>query len=415
MEIAFSPPDISQAEIDEVVDTLKSGWITTGPKTKLFEKRIAEYCFTNKAVTMNSATACMEMTLRLLGVGEGDEVITSAYTYTASASVIDHVGAKIVLVDSGRDSFHIDYDAIADAITEKTKAIIPVDIAGVMCDYDKIFKAVNKKKHLFRPSNKLQESIGRIVVIADAAHSLGATYKGRVSGEVADFTSFSFHAVKNLTTAEGGAVTWRPITGFDDEEIYKQFMLLILHGQSKDALAKTKLGAWEYDIVSPAYKCNMTDIMASLGLAQLKRYPDILERRRQIIEKYNHGFDVTGIDFLKHYEEDSTSSGHLYLTRLKGKNEAFRNNVIEKMAGKGIATNVHYKPLPMHTAYKNLGFDIKDYPNAFKMYENEITLPLHTLLTDQEVEYVIRGMTEVIETIQGGGKVLVQEISEEAI
>ncbi|WP_298202076.1 DegT/DnrJ/EryC1/StrS family aminotransferase, partial [Desulfosporosinus sp.] len=402
MEIAFSPPDISQAEIDEVIDTLKSGWITTGPKTKLFEKKIAEYCFTNKAVTMNSATACMEMTLRLLGVSEGDEVITSAYTYTASASVIDHVGAKIVLVDCGRDSFHIDYDAIADAITEKTKAIIPVDIAGVMCDYDRILKAVNKKKAQFRPSNKLQEALGRVVIIADAAHSLGATYKGRVSGEVADFTSFSFHAVKNLTTAEGGAVTWRPIPGFDDEEIYKQFMLLILHGQSKDALAKTKLGAWEYDIVSPAYKCNMTDIMASLGLAQLKRYPGILERRKQIIEKYDRGFDGIGIDIIKHYDEDSTSSGHLYLTRLKGKNEAFRNSVIEKMAEKGIATNVHYKPLPMHTAYKNLGFDVKDYPNAFEMYENEITLPLHTLLTDQEVEYVIRGMKESIGTIQGG-------------
>lgn len=411
MEIAFSPPDITQAEIDEVIDTLKSGWITTGPKTKLFEKQIAEYCFTNKAVTMNSATACMEMTLRLLGVGEGDEVITSAYTYTASASVIDHVGAKIVLVDSGKDSFHIDYDAI----TEKTKAIIPVDIAGVMCNYNRIFEAVNKMKALFRPSNALQEAIGRIVVIADAAHSLGATYRGRVSGEVADFTSFSFHAVKNLTTAEGGAVTWRSIPGFDDEEIYRQFMLLILHGQSKDALAKMKLGAWEYDIVSPAYKCNMTDITASLGLAQLKRYPGILERRKQIIEKYNHGLDGTGLDVLKHYDEYFTSSGHLYLTRLKGKDAAFRNSVIEKMAEKGIATNVHYKPLPMHTAYKNLGFDIKDYPNAYAMYENEITLPLHTLLSDLEVEYVIRGMIEVIETIQGGGNVLVQEISEEAI
>lgn len=415
MKIAFSPPDISQAEIDEVIDTLKSGWITTGPKTKLLEKQIAEYCFTNKAVTMSSATACMEMTLRLLGVGEGDEVITSAYTYTASASVIDHVGAKIVLVDSGKDSFHIDYDAIAEAITEKTKAIIPVDIAGVMCDYDKIFEAVNRKKALFRPSNELQEAIGRIVVIADAAHSLGATYKGRVSGEVADFTSFSFHAVKNLTTAEGGAITWRSIPSYGDEEIYRQFMILILHGQSKDALAKMKLGAWEYDIVSTAYKCNMTDIMASLGLAQFKRYPKILERRKQIIEKYEHGLCGTGIDVLKHYDEDFTSSGHLYLTRLKGKDATFRNSVIEKMAWKGIATNVHYKPLPMHTAYKNLGFDIKDYPNAFQMYQNEITLPLYTLLTDEEVEYVIKGITEAVNTIPGGGKLLVQEISKEAI
>ncbi|MFZ3132524.1 MAG: DegT/DnrJ/EryC1/StrS family aminotransferase [Desulfosporosinus sp.] len=414
MKIAFSPPDITQAEIDEVIDTLKSGWITTGPKTKLFEKQIAEYCHTNKAVTMNSATSCMEMTLRVLGVGEGDEVITSAYTYTASASVIDHVGAKIVLVDSGKDSFHIDYDTISDAITEKTKAIIPVDIAGVMCDYDRIFEALNKKKDLFRPSNTIQEAIGRIVVIADAAHSLGATYKGRVSGEVADFTSFSFHAVKNLTTAEGGAVTWRPSPDLDDEEIYSQFMLLILHGQSKDALAKTKLGDWEYDIVSPAYKCNMTDIMASLGLAQLKRYPRILERRKQIIEKYDHGLEGSGIDVLKHYCEDFTSSGHLYLTRLKGKNEAFRNSVIEKIAIKGIATNVHYKPLPMHTAYKNLGFDIKNYPNAFEMYVNEISLPLHSLLTDEEVAYVIEGMTEVIETIQGGN-ILVQGIYKEAI
>lgn len=396
MKIAFSPPDITQAEIDEVIDTLKSGWITTGPKTKLFENQIAEYCHTNKAVTMNSATACMEMTLRLLGVGEGDEVITSAYTYTSSASVINHVGAKIVLVDSGKDSFHIDYDAITDAITEKTKAIIPVDIAGVMCDYDRIFEAVYKKNALFRPSNELQEAIGRIVVIADAAHSFGAAYKCRASGEVADFTSFSFHAVKNVTTAEGGAITWRSIPNFDDEEIYKEFMLLILHGQSKDALAKTKLGAWEYDIVSTAYKCNMTDIMASLGLAQLKRYSELLERRKQIIEKYNRELDGTGIDVLKHYDEDSTSSGHLYLTRLKGKNEAFRNSVIEKMAGMGIATNVHYKPLPMHTAYKNLGFDIKDYPNAYDMYKNEISIPLHSLLTNEQVKYICDQFKEVV-------------------
>jgi dTDP-4-amino-4,6-dideoxygalactose transaminase len=396
MKVAFSPPDITQAEIEEVIDTLKSGWITTGPKTKLFEKQIAEYCHTNKAVTMNSATACMEMTLRLLGIGPGDEVITSAYTYTASASVIDHVGAKIVLIDCGRNSFHINYNAIADAITERTKAIIPVDIAGVMCDYDRIFEAVNKKKALFKPKNKMQEAIGRIAVISDAAHSLGAMHLGGISGEVADFTSFSFHAVKNLTTAEGGALTWRTIPNIDDEEIYRQFMLLILHGQNKDALAKTKLGAWEYDIVSPAYKCNMTDIMAALGLAQFKRYPMMLERRKQIIEMYDLGLQWLEVESLKHYTEEFSSSGHLYLVRLNGKNEVFRNKVIEKMAEKGIATNVHYKPLPMHTAYINLGFDIKNYPNAFAMYENEITLPLHTLLTDAQVEYVIHGLRELM-------------------
>jgi dTDP-4-amino-4,6-dideoxygalactose transaminase len=386
--ISFSPPDITDLEISEVVDTLKSGWITTGPKTKLFEKQIANYCHTSKAVCLNSATACMEMTLRLLGIGEGDEVITSAYTYTASASVIEHVGAKIVLVDSGKDSFHIDYDAIECAITERTKAIIPVDIAGVMCDYGKIFKIVNDKKNLFKPSNELQKAIGRIVVLADAAHSFGASYKGKMSGEVADFTSFSFHAVKNLTTAEGGAVTWRDIYGVDNEEIYKQYMLLTLHGQSKDALAKTKLGAWEYDIVSPAFKCNMTDIMASLGLVQIKRYAEILKRRKEIINMYNEALKNLNVQVLKHYDNDYSSSGHLYLVILVNKDIEFRNKVIDKMAEKGIATNVHYKPLPMHTAYKNLGFDIKDYPNAYEQYSNEITLPLHTLLSDEDVEYV---------------------------
>lgn len=394
--IPFSPPDISDEEIAEVVDTLKSGWITTGPKTKLFEKQIAEYCNTLKSVTMNSATACMEMTLRLLGIGEGDEVITSAYTYSASASVIHHVGAKIVLVDSGKDSFHIDYDAIADAITEKTKAIIPVDIAGVMCDYDRVFEAVDKKRKLYKPSNELQKAIGRVAVIGDAAHSFGATYKGKNSGEVADFTCFSFHAVKNLTTAEGGAVTWRDIEGIDNEEIYKQFMLLTLHGQSKDALAKTKPGAWEYDIVAPNFKCNMTDIMSSLGLVQLKRYKEIRERRKEIIEMYNRLLSDVEVSSLKHYGEDFSSCGHLYLLRINGQDEAFRNRLIEKMAEKGIATNVHYKPLPMHTAYKNLGFDIKDYPNAFDMYKNEITLPLHTLLTDEDIEYVVSGIKEIL-------------------
>lgn len=398
--IPFSPPDISEEEINEVVDTLKSGWITTGPKTKLFEKQIADYCNTMKAVALNSATAAMEMTLRLLGIGPGDEVITCAYTYSASASVITHVGAKVVLVDSGKDSFHIDYDGIADAITEKTKAIIPVDIAGVMCDYEKIFKAVESKKNLFNPSNDLQKAFGRVVVVADAAHSIGATYKGKMSGEVADFTSFSFHAVKNLTTAEGGMVTWKDIDGFDNEEIYKQYMLLSIHGQSKDALAKTKPGAWEYDIVAPYYKCNMTDIMASLGLAQFKRYPEILDRRKEIIEKYDEllsGLDVTPMN---HYDHGYASSGHLYLLRLNGKDEAFRNDVITKMAEKGVSTNVHYKPLPMHSAYKNLGFKMEDYPNAFDMYRNEITLPLHTLLTDEDIEYVVDKLKESLDELK---------------
>jgi dTDP-4-amino-4,6-dideoxygalactose transaminase len=398
--IPFSPPDISDEEINEVVDTLKSGWITTGPKTKLFEKQIAEYCNTSKAVALNSGTAAMEMTLRLLGIGPGDEVITCAYTYSASASVITHVGAKVVLVDSGKDSFHIDYDAIADAITEKTKAIIPVDIAGVMCDYDKIFEAVENKKELFNPSNDLQKAFSRVVVLADAAHSIGATYKGKMSGEVADFTSFSFHAVKNLTTAEGGMVTWRDIDGIDNEEIYKQYMLLSLHGQSKDALAKTKLGAWEYDIVAPNYKCNMTDIMASLGLAQFKRYPEIIIRRKEIIEKYDALLAELDVTPMKHYDEDYASSGHLYLLRLNGKDEAFRNDVITKMAEKGVSSNVHYKPLPMHSAYKNLGFKIEDYPNAFDMYRNEITLPLHTLLTDEDIEYVVGRLKESINELK---------------
>lgn len=398
--IPFSPPDISEEEINEVVDTLKSGWITTGPKTKLFEKQIAEYCNTSKAVALNSATAAMEMTLRLLGIGPGDEVITCAYTYSASASVITHVGAKVVLVDSGKDSFHIDYDAIADAITEKTKAIIPVDIAGVMCDYDRIFDAVESKKELFNPTNDLQKTFGRVVVIADAAHSIGATYKGKMSGEVADFTSFSFHAVKNLTTAEGGMVTWKDIDGFDNEEIYKQYMLLSLHGQSKDALAKTKLGAWEYDIVAPNYKCNMTDIMASLGLAQFKRYPEILGRRKEIIEKYDALLSQLEVTSMKHYDESYQSCGHLYLLRLNGKDEAFRNDVITKMAEKGVSSNVHYKPLPMHSAYKNLGFKVEDYPNAFDMYKNEITLPLHTLLTDEDIEYVVGRLEESIDELK---------------
>lgn len=396
MKIQFSPPDITQEEIDEVVETLKSGWITTGPKTKLFEKKLAEYCNTPRAVCLNSATSAMEMTLRLLGIGEGDEVITSAYTYTASASVITHVGAKVKLVDSGKDSFLIDYEAIADAITEKTKAIIPVDIAGKMCDYDKIIEILEKKKSLFTPKNELQKAFGRVIIIADAAHSLGASYKGLMSGEVADFTCFSFHAVKNLTTAEGGAVTWRDIDGIDNEKIYKEFMLLSLHGQSKDALAKTKPGAWEYDIVAPNYKCNMTDIMASLGLAQLRRYPDILKRRTKLIEKYDEQLRDLNVTSMNHFDDTYKSCGHLYLIRLNGKDETYRNDVIIKLANKGISVNVHYKPLPMHTAYKSLGFKIEDYPNAFNMYKNEITLPLHTLLTDEEVDYIVESLRKIL-------------------
>ncbi len=396
MNIPFSPPDITEMEINEVVDTLKSGWITTGPKTNLFERKIAEYTNTSRAVCLNSATAAMELTLRLLGIGDGDEVITSAYTYTASASVIHHVRAKIILVDTAKDSYQMDYDQLEQTITEKTKAIIPVDIAGVMCDYDRLHEIVENKRDLFKPKNKLQEAFNRVVVLADAAHSFGSTYKGRKSGEVADFTCFSFHAVKNLTTAEGGAVTWRDIPGIDNEEIYKQFMLLSLHGQSKDALAKAKIGGWEYDIVFPGYKCNMTDIMASLGLGQLQRYPSILKRRREIIEMYNGGLKDCNVDVLKHFENDYSSNGHLYMVRLLGKNEAERNNVIIQMAQKGIATNVHFKPLPMHTAYKNLGFDIEDYPNAYAQYANEITLPLHTMLSNEEVRYICESLKEAI-------------------
>lgn len=396
MNISFSPPDITDIEIQEVVDTLKSGWITTGPKTKLLESKIAAYTNTSKAVCLNSATAGMELTLRLLGVGEGDEVITSAYTYSASASVIDHVGAKIVLVDTGKNSFEMDYNLLEKAITARTKVIIPVDIAGVMCDYDKIFEIVERKREVFNPTNEIQEAFGRIIVLADAAHSFGATYKGKHSGEVADFSSFSFHAVKNFTTGEGGAVTWRQIPGIDNEYIYKQYMLLSLHGQSKDALAKTNLGAWEYDIVSTAYKCNMTDIMASIGLGQMKRYPLLLERRRQIVRKYEASLLESNVDTLKHYGQDYSSSGHLYLVRLLGKDEQSRNTVIEKMAENKIATNVHYKPLPMHTAYKNLGFSINDYPNAYEMYKNEITLPLHTGLTDEQVDYIVETFNRII-------------------
>ena len=395
-KIPFSPPDITDLEINEVIDALKSGWITTGPKTKEFEKQVASYCKTKKAVCLNSATACMEMALRILGIGEGDEVITSAYTYTASASVIEHVGAKIVLVDTKKGDFFMDYDKLAEKITDKTKAIIPVDIGGKLCDYDKIFEIVESKKNLFKPNNDIQKAIGRVAIVADAAHSFGGKYKGKISGEIADFTSFSFHAVKNLTTAEGGGLCWKEIDGIDSEQIYKDLMLLSLHGQSKDALAKTQLGAWEYDIVSTAYKCNMTDIAAGLGLAQLKRYEDILKRRKQIIQMYNDGIKRDGVSVLEHFEGDFESCGHLYLVNFEGKDREYRDNFIKEMAKRGIATNVHYKPLPMHTAYKNLGFDIKDYPNAYAKFVNEMTLPLNTKLTDDDMKYIIDMFSEII-------------------
>ena len=395
-KIPFSPPDITESEVYLVSEALRSGWITTGPKTKEFERLIAMCCQTDQAVCLNSATACMELILRVLGVGPGDEVITSAYTYTATASVTCHVGAKVVMVDTAPDSFEMDYDKLADAITEKTKVVLPVDLAGVVCDYDKIFAAVESKKHLFSPANDIQKAYGRVIVLADAAHAFGAKWHGKMCGEIADFTSFSFHSVKNLTTAEGGAFNWRNHDGVDNESLYKQFQLLSLHGQNKDALAKTRLGAWEYDIVAPYYKCNMTDVMAGIGLAQLKRYPEMLYRRRQIIERYNEGLKGRNVQVLDHFGDDHSSSGHLYLVRLLGEDVEYRNAVIERMAERGIACNVHYKPLPMMTAYKNLGFDIVDYPNAYNQYHNEITLPLHTSLTNEDVEYVISNFVDII-------------------
>lgn len=398
MNIKFSPPDISQAEIDEVVDTLRSGWITTGPKTKLFERQITEFCNTPKAVCLNSATAGLELILRIFGIGKGDEVITSAYTYTASASVIEHVGAKIVLCDITDDGYEMDYSRLEKLVTDKTKAVILVDIAGKICDYDRARAILEKKKNIFHASNELQSKIGRVLLIADAAHSFGAVKDGKKSGEHADFTSFSFHAVKNLTTAEGGAVVWKDVECVDNEELYRQFMLWSLHGQSKDALAKNQLGAWEYDIKMCGQKCNMTDIMAAIGLAQMKRYPALLSRRREIINKYDGSLKKYGETVL-HYGENFASSGHLYLLRVDGIDEKQRNAIIVKMAEKGVATNVHYKPLPMHTAYKNLGFDINDYPKAYEKYRNEITLPLHTLLTDEEVEYVINAFISSAEEV----------------
>lgn len=394
--IPFSPPDMTEAEVSEVREAILSGWITTGPKTKEFERLIAICCQTKRAVALNSATAAMELTLRVLGVGPGDEVIVPAYTYTATASVGCHVGAKLVMVDVGKDSFEIDYGRIADAITERTKVVMPVDLGGVMCDYDKVFAAVESKRALFRPANDMQKAFGRVIVLADAAHAFGARWHDRMCGEVADFTTFSFHAVKNLTTAEGGAVTWRPIAGIDDEWLYKQYQLLSLHGQNKDALAKTQLGAWEYDIVAPDFKCNMTDISAAIGLVQIRRYAELLKRRRDIVERYNEALKSCHVQVVNHYGEEHQSSGHLYLVRLLGKDSTFRNEVIRQMAERGIACNVHYKPLPMMTAYKNLGFDIKDYPNAYHQFENEITLPLHTRLTDEDVAYIIGNFVEII-------------------
>ena len=395
-KISFSPPDISDEEIQEVVLALKSGWITTGPRTKQFENEIAKYLGTERAVCLNSATAAMELTLRVLGVGPGDEVITTAYTYTASASVVTHVGAKLVLVDTAPGSYEMDYAQLADAITENTKVIIPVDLAGKMCDYDAIYDIVESKKSMFQANNEIQSLFNRIIVMADAAHAFGAKKNGYSCGQVADFTSFSFHAVKNLTTAEGGAVTWKTISGMNNETIYKQYQLLSLHGQSKDALAKTKIGGWEYDIVSPAYKCNMTDIMAAIGLKQLERYPELMERRKNIIDQYDKSLASTVVEVYNHFDMSNASSGHLYLTRIPGIGEAERNEIIVKMAEAGIACNVHYKPLPMLTAYKNLGFDIKDFPNAFDMYKNEVTLPLHTLLTDDDVACVCKNLKRVI-------------------
>ena len=402
MKVPFSPPDMTEQEVDLVKEAILSGWITTGPKTKEFERLIAMCCGTEKAVCLNSATACMESILRVLGVGPGDEVITSAYTYTATASVTCHVGAKVVLVDTKPGSFEMDYQKMADAITERTKVVIPVDLGGVPCDYDQIFAAVESKKQLFKPANDLQKAFGRVIVMADAAHAFGARWHGRMVGEIADFTSFSFHAVKNLTTAEGGALTWISRDGIDNEALYKQFQLLSLHGQSKDALAKTQLGAWEYDIVAPYYKCNMTDIMAAIGLVQLNRYPEMMHRRRQIIERYNEGVKDLPVQVLNHYPADdptTQSSGHLYITRLLDRTDEERRAVIVKMAEHGIACNVHYKPLPLMTAYKALGFDIKDYPNAYNQFVNEVTLPLHTRLTDEMMEYVISNYVDIIKNL----------------
>lgn len=396
MKIPFSPPDISEQEILEVANALRSGWITTGPRTKELEKQVAAYCGTDRAVCLNSQTACAEMALRVLGIGPGDEVIVPAYTYTATASVVYHVGAKIIMVDCQKNTLEMDYDQVAAAITGNTKAIIPVDIGGVPCDYDRLYAIAEQKKPRFHASNAIQHALGRVAIVADTAHSFGAVRNGQHTGCLADFSSFSFHAVKNLTTAEGGALTWKTIAGIDNEEIYRQLQLLSLHGQSKDALAKTQLGAWEYDIVGPWYKCNMTDVAAAIGLAQMRRYPDMLKRRKEVISRYDDALHPLGVETLPHYTQQYQSSGHLYLTRIPGITADQRNAIITKMAEKGVACNVHYKPLPMHTAYINLGFDIADFPNAYAHFANEISLPLHTCLTDEQVEYVIACYTEIL-------------------
>ena len=406
MNVPFSPPDISDLEVEEVCKALRSGWITTGPRTKQLEKLIAGYVGvpteTPNCVCLNSQTACGELSLRLLGIGpqeggsEEDEVITCAYTYTASASVVCHVGAKLVLIDCQKDSLEMDYDALEAAINEHTKAIIPVDLAGIPCDYDRIFEIVEKKKNLFKPSNKIQKAMGRIAVVADAAHALGASRKGIMVGNIADFSNFSFHAVKNFTTAEGGAMTWKHIDGIDDADIYHQIQLYSLHGQSKDALNKNKPGMWEYDIVGTWYKCNMTDVVAAIGLKQFERYLSMLKRRKEIIAKYDAAFKPLGIKVLPHYTDEHIPSRHLYITRIPNCDDAKRREIIVKMAEQGVACNVHYKPLPMHTAYKKLGFDIKDYPNAYAHYENEITLPLHTCLKDDEVDYIIETFSKLV-------------------
>lgn len=400
--IPFSPPDITELEINEVVEALRSGWITTGPRTKELERRLADYCHTSRVVCLGSATAAEELNFRVCGIGEGDEVIVPAYTYTATASAAIHCGAKVIFVDSQKDSTEMDYDKVAEAITEKTKAVVAVDLGGIICDYDRLYEVVERKKDLFRPKQgdelgaRIQQSIGRVMVFADCAHALGASKDGKMAGEWADFSNYSFHAVKNFTTAEGGASTWKDIPGIDNEEIYKQYQLYSLHGQSKDALAKTQIGSWEYDIVGPWYKCNMTDIMAALGLRQLDRYPELLERRKEIIARYDAMCDELGVMHLNHYGENHESSGHLYLVRIPGISDETRREIIIKLAERGVATNVHYKPLPMMTAYKSLGWDIKDFPNAYAYYENLITLPLHTKLSDEDVDYVIENFVEVV-------------------
>lgn len=396
MNIPFSPPDINQEDIDEVVNALRSGWITTGPRTKEFEKQIAHFCGAQRAVCLNSATAGLELTLRLLGIGEGDEVITTAYTYTASASVICHVGAKPVIIDTAPGSFFMAPEQLEGAINSRTKAVIPVDLAGIPVNYEQLYSLLERHSSVFQPANKLQEALGRIAILADAAHSFGASRGGIMSGSLADFTSFSFHAVKNLTTAEGGAVTWKNIPGVEDEEIYKNYMLLSLHGQTKDALNKNSRGGWEYDILLPGYKCNMTDMAAALGLSQLKRYESILSRRAQLIAFYDSAFAGSRITPIKHFDNDYKSSGHLYITRIESVGEQERNQLIDRLAQNGVAANVHYKPLPMLTAYKNLGFDIKDYPNAYNMYKNEITLPLNTVLTDEQAEYTAKLLLSLV-------------------